>query len=125
MPDTPKILVVEDDKFLANALRVKLTKSGYDTQLAFNGEESLNILSSFAPNLIIMDLVMPIKDGFAAIEEIKKNKNWKDIPIIVTSNLGQKEDIERAKALGALDYFVKTDLSLDDLIVRIKNILKE
>ncbi len=120
-----KILVAEDDKFLANAYRVKLTKAGYDIVLTNDGVETLQKLQEFIPDLIILDLVMPTKDGFAVLEELKKSDTLKNIPCIVASNLGQKEDIDKAMSLGARDYVVKTDLSMQKLIEKIKNILGE
>ena len=114
-----KILVAEDDTFLANAYRVKLEKVGYELKQAGSGEEALRILESFTPDVIVLDLVMPGKDGFATLEEIKQNPKWKSIPVLVASNLGQKEDIDRATQLGAADYIVKSDLSMAGLVAKI------
>ncbi len=111
-----KILVVEDDKFLANAYRVKLTKGNYEVKIANDGEEAIKEINIFKPDLMILDLVMPKKDGFAVLEFLKGKTN---IPIIVATNLGQKEDIDRAKTLGARDYIVKTELSMGDLVAKV------
>ena len=119
-----KILIAEDDKFLANALRVKLTKSGFEVKNGYDGQETLAILKDFYPDLILLDLIMPVKDGFGVLEELKNNQNFKKIPVIITSNLGQKEDIDRGMSLGAKDYVVKSDLSLDDLIKKINTLLR-
>ncbi len=118
-----KILIVEDDTYLANAYRVKLTKAGFETKNAFDGEEALSILQSYTPDIILLDIVMPRKDGFATLEEIKRNQNLKDIPVVLASNLGQKEDIDRGMKLGASEFFVKTDFTLNNLIDKINNIL--
>lgn len=118
-----KILIVEDDKFLAIIYRVKLTKEGFETKIAQDGEEASKILESYVPDLILLDLVMPRKDGFTLLQEIKNNKKWHLIPIIVASNLGQKEDTEKAIKMGVDDYIIKTDLSMDDLIIKINSIL--
>ena len=120
-----KILVSEDDQFLSNAYRVKLTKAGFEVKIATDGKETLNELKNFTPDLIILDLVMPIMDGFTALEEIKKNDKTKNIPVIIASNLGQKEDIERGIKLGAVDYIIKSDLSLDALIAKINKIISK
>lgn len=117
-----KILVAEDDKFLSSAYRVKLTKSGFDAKIVSDGQELLDILDTFAPDLILLDLVMPKKDGFAVLEELGKNPKWKSIPVIIASNLGQKEDIERGLKMGAKDYIVKTDMSLNNLINKINSV---
>ena len=119
-----KILVAEDDTYLANAYRVKLTKAGFEVKNAFDGQEAINILQTFIPDLIILDIVIPKKDGFTILSEIKANEKWKNIPVILVSNLGQKEDREKGMQLGATDFFVKTDFSLNDLIQKINNILK-
>jgi DNA-binding response OmpR family regulator len=118
-----KILVAEDDNFLANAYRVKLTKSSYEVKIVVDGEETLQVLKNYIPDLIILDLIMPKKDGFAVLEEIKKNESLKKIPCIVASNLGQKEDIDRAKGLGADDYIIKTDLTMGGLLDKIKSFI--
>ncbi len=120
-----KILVAEDDKFLSNAYRVKLTKAGFDVKAAGDGAEALNILQTFIPDLILLDLVMPVKDGFATLEVIKADEKLKMIPVIVASNLGQKEDCDRALKLGAKDFVIKSDLSLDTLIQKIHGIVGE
>jgi DNA-binding response OmpR family regulator len=119
-----KILVVEDDKYLSGAYKVKLLKMGFDVRTAADGEEALTVLTEFVPDLILLDLVMPKKDGFATLEEIKKNDKWKSIPVLIATNLGQKEDVDRGMKLGAVDYMVKTDTSVDDFVNKVKSILK-
>jgi DNA-binding response OmpR family regulator len=118
-----KILVAEDDKYLANAYRVKLVKSGFEIKIASDGVEALTILKDFTPDLILLDLVMPIKDGFTTLQEIKNDSKLKTIPVIIASNLGQKEDIDRGIALGAVDYIVKSDMSLEDIITKVNTVL--
>lgn len=116
-----KIIVADDDKFLANAYRVKLTKAGFDVKVARDGTEVFELLKTFIPDLIILDLVMPTKDGFTTLEELKNDAHFASIPVIVASNLGQKEDSDKALKLGAVDCIVKSDLSLDDLIQKINH----
>ena len=119
-----KILIAEDDFFLANAYRVKFTKVGFEVKIARDGQETIDALSEFLPDLIILDLMMPIKDGFSVLSEIKTNDKWGKIPVIVASNLGQKEDIDRSIALGADDYIVKSDMTINSVVEKVKNILK-
>lgn len=119
-----KILVVEDDNFLASAYRVKLTKAGFEVKNALDGEEAIDILQSYTPDLILLDIVMPRKDGFATLSEIKANDKWKNIPVILASNLGQKEDIDKGMRLGATEFFIKTDFSLNNLIEKINTIIQ-
>jgi CheY-like chemotaxis protein len=118
-----KILIAEDDNFLSNAYRLKLTKAGFEVQLVADGAELLKVLPTFMPDLILLDLVMPVMDGFTALTEIKKNPIYAKIPIIIASNLGQKEDLDRTKDLGIADFVVKSDLSLDTLITKIKELI--
>lgn len=118
-----KVLVVEDDKFLTSAYKAKLTKSGFEVQVASDGEEALQALQAFSPDIILLDLVMPRKDGFATLPEIRAKENFKTTPIIVTSNLGQKEDVDKAMSLGASDYIIKSDLSMDALVTKINDTL--
>jgi DNA-binding response OmpR family regulator len=120
-----KILVAENDKYLVNIYRLKLTKAGFEVQITRDGQQALDALKTFKPDLILLDLMMPVVDGFAFLEEVKKDQNLSKIPVIIASNLGQKEDISRGMALGAKDYIVKSDLSLIDLIAKINKVIGE
>lgn len=119
-----KILIAEDDKYLANAYRVKMEKEGFEVKIASDGQEVFSTLASFFPDLILLDLIMPIKDGFSTLEEIKKHDKYKSIPVIIASNLGQGEDVQKGMKLGAVDYVIKSDISLNEIINKINNILK-
>lgn len=119
-----KILIVEDDKYLLNAYRVKLTKAGYEVETAMDGLETLQVLQRLTPDLIVLDLVLPKKDGFSTLQDIQANEKWKTIPVIVVSNLGQKEDIDRALKLGARDFIIKTELNLNALIDKLQSFIK-
>lgn len=119
-----KILVVEDDTYLANAYRVKLTKAGFEVKNAFDGVEALDLMQTFTPDLILLDIVMPKKDGFATLQELKADEKWKNIPVILATNLGQKEDMDKGMLLGAIGFFTKTDFTLNNLIDKINSILK-
>ena len=118
------ILVAEDDHFLSNAYRIKLVKLGFDVKIVSDGEQVLQYLhEQGAPNLLLLDLIMPVKDGFDTLREIKANDKLKKFPIIVASNLGEAEDVKKAKELGAVDYIVKSDLSLQELAEKINSYL--
>ena len=119
-----KILVVEDDKFLSSALRVKLEKSGFEVKTALDGQEGIEVLAAFTPDIILLDLIMPRKDGFAVLEYLKNSDALKKIPVIIISNLGQKEDIDRGMRMGARDYFIKSEIPLAEVVVKIKTLLK-
>ncbi|MFA5933469.1 MAG: response regulator [Microgenomates group bacterium] len=120
-----KVLVVEDDQFLTSAYRVKLAKAGFEIIVAADGEEALSVLAKDIPDVILLDLVLPKKDGFEVLKEIRANEKLKSIPVLIASNLGQKEDIDRGKSLGATDYIVKSDMTLDDLVNKINSLIKE
>lgn len=117
------ILVAEDDKFFANIYRVRLAQEGYDVKVVENGEEALAAVRERKPDLILLDLIMPVKDGFETLKELKEDPNLKDIKVIVVSVLGQEEDFKRAQELGASGYFVKTDISIHDMVNKLKEYL--
>lgn len=118
MPEETKkhILVAEDDKFYGQIFNKELTKAGYSVDVVVNGKLALESAQKKKPNLIILDLVMPVMDGFEALEELKKDEALKAIKVIVISNLGQDSDKEKAKKLGAVDYFVKANISIKDVL---------
>lgn len=118
-----KILVTEDDHFIASAYKLKLAKAGFEVQVAYDGDEALQILTHFTPDLILLDLIMPKKDGFSVLKELKNLPQYREIPVIIASNLGQKEDIDKALQLGARDYIVKSDMSMEDLVSKINSLL--
>jgi len=117
----PSILIVEDDKFLLKLLETKLQKEGFDVLLAENGIQALEVLKAGPrPTLILLDLILPKKNGFEVLAEIKASPETHDIPVLIISNLGQDTDISRGKELGAVEYFVKSDISINDLVKHIK-----
>lgn len=118
-----KILVVEDEVFLSEALTDKLRKSKYKVEAALDGEQAMQKVSSFLPELILLDIRMPKKDGFSVLKELKQNSSTKKIPVIMLSNFGEPSEITKAKSLGAQDYFVKANLKLVDLVAKIKSLL--
>lgn len=117
-----KILVAEDDKYLSNAYRLKLAHEGFEVRMAGDGIEVMSILSEFTPDVIVLDLIMPNKDGFSTLADIKASDKWKTIPVLVASNLGQDDEIERAKKLGASDFLIKSDMSMESFINKINSI---
>jgi DNA-binding response OmpR family regulator len=117
-----KILIAEDEKLLAKALFLKLTKAGFDVVEVHNGEEALKQTENTTFDLILMDLVMPPFDGFHFLAEFQKKKS--KIPVIVLSNLGQDEDIKKAKKLGAADFLIKATTPLSTILELVKKKLK-
>lgn len=109
-----KILIIEDDKFFQKFYSTKLTDAGHTVTVADNGDEGLKKIPELKPNLILLDIIMPVKDGFDVLTELSKSAN-KNIPVIVFSTLGQEQDVAKAKKLGARDYINKSYFDLDNL----------
>lgn len=119
-----KILVIEDDKFLRELIVRKLLKEGMETVEAVDGEEGQAKVKSEKPDLILLDLILPGIDGFQLLSQIKSDPELKLIPVIILSNLGQKEDIERGMQLGATDYLIKAHFTPGEVVEKIKETLK-
>lgn len=119
-----KVLIIEDDDHISKVYQIKLDKENVDTVVARDGEEGVNMVSSEKPDLVLLDLMIPKKDGFVVLEEVKKTELGKKIPILVLSNLGQEGDIKRAIGLGAADYFIKVNLSIQEIVDKVKQYLK-
>ncbi len=115
-----KILLVEDDKFLSRAYQDGLLRAGFEVIIALDGSEAIEKIKKEVPDLILLDLIMPVKNGFEVLEEIKKDNEFKNIPIIILSNLGQDSDINRGKELGAVDYLIKSDWSIQGVVEKVK-----
>lgn len=118
-----KVVIVEDDEHISKVYEIKLTKEGITSVVARDGEEAVAKITTEKPGLILLDLMIPKKDGFWVLEEIKKNPDLKTIPVLVLSNLGQKSDQDRARDLGANEYLVKVDFSIQDIVEKVKNYL--
>lgn len=120
-----KILVVEDDKFLRELFVRKMFNEGFDVDSAIDAEQAFDVLKNKKPEIILLDLILPGVDGFEILTQIKKDDNLKHIPVMVISNLGQKEDIDRAIELGAVDFLIKANYTLDEIIARVLTVLKK
>jgi CheY-like chemotaxis protein len=111
-PQTAKkfIIIADDNKLIARVLANKLTAAGYEVVVTQNGDEALQAVAARKPDLLLMDLIMPVKDGFNALKELRANPAYKDIKVVATSDLQQDEDIERVKQLGVLAFYGKANL---------------
>jgi DNA-binding response OmpR family regulator len=118
------ILIVEDDKFLRELITQKLVKEGYDTLMAIDGEEGIKKIREGKPDLVLLDLILPGIDGFEVLSRMKEDENLAKIPVIILSNLGQREEVERGLKLGANDYMIKAHFTPREIIDKIKTILK-
>jgi DNA-binding response OmpR family regulator len=119
-----KILIIEDDKFLRELIVAKLKKENYLVFEAIDGEEGIKKTKEENPDLILLDLILPGIDGFEVLSQIKNDPTVSLIPVIILSNLGQKEDIDRGLALGASDYLIKAHFTPGEIIEKIKSVLR-
>lgn len=120
-----KILFVEDEQALQRTMTEALIDYGYRTIAALNGEDGLRLARSEKPDLILLDLILPKKDGFAVLAELKADEETKSIPVIVLTNLEGAADVDRALELGATTYLVKANYNLDDVLQKVKRALGE
>jgi DNA-binding response OmpR family regulator len=118
------ILVIEDDKFLRELITQKIAKEGYKVLGAIDGEDGIKKIKSEKPDLVLLDLILPGIDGFEVLTRMKEDQTISSIPVIILSNLGQKEDVERGLKLGAADYLIKAHFTPGEIIEKVKNILK-
>ncbi len=118
-----KLILVEDDPFLLSILAEKIKKAGFEVETATDGEDGFNKIKSGNFDLILLDMVLPKKDGFKILEELRNDEQKKDIPVIVLSNLYDKNNMDKAMLLGARDYVVKAYNTPEDIISKIKSFL--
>jgi DNA-binding response OmpR family regulator len=123
MPDKKKVLIIEDDPHISKVYVIKLGQEGFDAIQAMDGEEGLNKMAEVKPDLVMLDLMLPKKDGFWVMQEMSKKPEIANTPVVVLSNLGQEQDKERAYQLGAKDYMVKADNPIKEVIDRVKKLL--
>jgi len=113
-----EILIIEDDQALLNVLASKVKSLGYGVVEARDGEQALIKFKKKLPDLVLLDIVLPLKSGFEVLEEIKIKQRSK-VPVIILSNLAESQDIETGKNLGAVDYITKSNFTLKEIIVKI------
>lgn len=121
--DKKTILVVEDEQGMRDALKETLEESGYTTVLAEDGEMGMEMARQHKPDLVLLDIILPKKDGFEVLRELKQDEKLKETPVILTTNLSEPSDIQKALDLGATTYLVKSNYSLSDIIEKIQEIL--
>lgn len=120
-----KILIADDDNFFRNFYSTKLKENGFEVEIAEDGEEALAKAKVFLPDLILLDIIMPKKDGFSTLTDIKSDPQLATIPIIIFSTLGQETDIAKAKTLGASDYVNKSYFDFPNMLAKINLYLKK
>lgn len=120
---TRRILLAEDDRFLRKAAGAMLRRQGFTVLTAEDGEEALRVARAETPDLILLDLIMPKMQGFEVLKALKSDPQTSPIPVVILSNLGQESDSKAAREMGALDYWVKANLALEELVRRVEETL--
>ncbi len=118
-----KILLVEDDTFLAELYATKFKLEGFEVYLAADGEKGLELAQNRQPDVILLDLILPKMNGFVVLENLKKGQDTKNIPVILLTNLSQKGDIDKGLAMGAKDYLIKAHFMPSEVVEKIKKVI--
>jgi CheY-like chemotaxis protein len=114
-----RILIVEDEKILSDLLQKKLLKEGYEVIAACDGQEGIEMIRQEKPDLILLDILMPRKDGFGVMEDMQKDPEIKNIPVIIVSNSGQQVELSKAINLGAKDWLIKTEFDPQEVVDKV------
>src|SRR3989338_4845702 len=118
-----RILLVEDDEFLAELYATKLNLEGFEVSLATDGEKGLRLAKEQEPDLVLLDIVLPKMDGFEVLRQLKLGKKTKEMPVILLTNLSQKDEVSRGLSLGANDYMIKAHFMPSEVIKKIKQVI--
>jgi DNA-binding response OmpR family regulator len=122
--DKKRILIIEDDSSLQKILQEFLIAENFDVIEAMDGEKGAELTKSEKPDLVLLDIILPKKDGYEVLKELKENQETKNIPIILLTNLESPADVEKAVKLGATTYLTKADYKLEEVVEKIREILK-
>jgi len=120
-----KILIIEDDKFLRELIAKKLIKEGYEVDEAIDGEEGVKKVKEILPDVVLLDLILPGIDGFEVLKTIKEDDKTSTIPVVILSNLGQKDEVEKGLSLGAVDFLIKAHFTPEEIVEKVKSVLSK
>lgn len=120
---TTHVLLVEDDTFLANIYKTKFEMEGFKVSVAENGEIGLADAKKKKPDIVLLDILLPKMDGFTVLKKLKEDDEVKKIPVILLTNLGQKDDVEKGLELGAIDYLIKAHFKPSETVDKVKKAL--
>jgi DNA-binding response OmpR family regulator len=123
MSDKKHIVLVEDDEFLAELYATKLNMDGYEISLAADGEKGLKLIKEKKPDLVLLDIILPKMDGFEVLRQMKEDSEVKDTPVILLTNLSQKDEVKKGLDMGAHDYLIKAHFMPSEVVKKIKNII--
>ncbi|MBI4134860.1 MAG: response regulator [Candidatus Sungbacteria bacterium] len=118
-----KVLIVDDDPYIAEMYLIKFKEAGFEVTSAANGRQALEEMQTFRPDVVLLDIIMPIYDGYEVLKRMKERGDLARIKVIILSNLGQKEDIEKGLALGAVDYVIKAHFTPSEVVEKVKSVL--
>jgi len=118
------LLLVEDDSFLSNIYKTKFEMEGFEVMAAADGEAGLALAKSKRVDVILLDILLPKLDGFTVLKELKADKNVKDVPVILLTNLGQKDDVNKGLELGAADYLIKAHFKPSETVAKVRKIIE-
>lgn len=124
MSEKIKVLLVEDDSFLLNMYATKFEVENFDVVTAEDGEKGLAAAKEKLPDIILLDIMMPKMDGFEVIKALKSDHSTQGIPVILLTNLNQKEEVEKGLAMGAIDYLIKAHFMPSEVVEKVKEILQ-
>lgn len=122
-PNNIKVLIVDDDNFLLDMYSIKFRESGFLVEVAKSGNEALEKAKEMTPDVILLDVVMPQLDGFEVLRSLRQEKIAEGAIVVILTNLGQKEDVERGLGLGADDYVIKAHFTPSEVVNKVKNLL--
>ena len=119
-----RILLIEDDAFIAQLYGLKFKQTPYEFILAKDGDEGISLAKEDKPDLILLDIILPKNNGFTILENLKKDESTKNIPVILLTNLGQQENIQKGMTLGAVDYIIKAHHTPQEVVEKVRPFLK-
>ena len=120
-----KVLVIEDDSLLQDMLAQQLTKDAWVVAYAKEGDKALQLARSEKPDIILLDLMLPGVSGYDILTELRRDPDLQKVPVIILSNLGQQEDIDKGLKLGATDFMIKSNFTLDEVSAKMKGVLEK
>lgn len=122
-PKSVHVLLVEDDVFLASIYQKKFEMEGFKVATADNGDKVIPEAKKRKPDIILLDILLPKRDGFSVLALLKADNELKDIPVIMLTNLGQKDDVDKALEAGAVDYLIKAHFKPSEIVDKVRKIL--
>ncbi|MEK7508595.1 MAG: response regulator [Patescibacteria group bacterium] len=125
MPDSQvrKIIIIENDEFLSAIYKTKFESEGFKVTAINDGAKGLKAVQTKKPDIVLLDVLLPKLDGFTILQALKKDEATKDIPVVLLTNLGQKEDVKKGLEMGAADYLIKTHFKPSETVDKVKKIL--